>query len=260
MKVFNVVSLVVIIALISISCGGGKSDGALLGNEVYLDEGLNVDSNSYLPLNPGIKTEFSDGPLFEGSSVSVDGLAIEVLEGGIIQITGRKTYASGYMDIVEKMEFEEKDNQIYLTGYDLTYTDSTGKTFANSRSYDPPVLLLQDKSNVTVGDVYSTFPMDVSYSGEAEEITVVYSGGAPQHLQISDLNDISAEVNIEDFGSVLLAGDEVDTYYVALEYELATFSFWYPLGGLQRGKFGLAKGIGIVNFAGRNAVSTNTIK
>lgn len=267
MKMFSVVVLVVMVSLMSVACGGGSDGGSTLGIEVDSGESMEVDSNSYLPLTAGIVTEFSDGLTGEYSTITVENLFVKVLDGGIIRIEGRKITEQGavYGDYTEEIKLRESNGQILLIEYSMQITYPSGDTFSNRRIYNPPVVLLQDKTALAVGDIYETENVDVEYEEDPEEVTFFYAdsdGGitSGETVQISDLYDVMAKVEVRSQDTITIGDYEAEVYTVKLIFDIATKKLWFPMGGLSVGTFGLAKGIGIVSVAGRDAISTNAIE
>ncbi len=255
MKLNNATWMLLLVLIFSAlsSCGGGGGTPS----EINLSESAEADS--YLPLTPGIKIKFSDGLKGENSSILVEGLVVNVLEGGVVNITGRRisTEDEEYCDVDENLTFNEDGNQILLARYSLDYTCSNGETFHNNRIYNPPVVFLEDRNILTDGSYKDTEHLTVEYEGEPEEM-IHYSNVDSYTFYVAGYENVTATVIYEKTQENLLLGDvDVECYDVAFQWDMLTMAVWYPLGGLVNGNLKLAKGMGIVGVAGQIAIETN---
>lgn len=176
-EIMNAMSKLLIIAIFAmslVSCGGGGNSGTGTPIAVAPSETLapEVDGNSYLPLSAGIETSFSDGPLSEDGSITVQGLKVQVTEDGVIKMSGRKVYSDGYADVEETLKCTEEGGAIFLTGSEIDASYSDGSSRANSRTYDPPVTILADKSSLSEGGVFETEHLAVDFDGDPDAINV----------------------------------------------------------------------------------------
>lgn len=283
MKIRSGTILAVMLAVALSSCGGGESGG---GTDILISpsENLAIDADSYLPLTPGIVTTFSDGVISERSEVTVEGLTVSILADGVVKIKGRMINGDEIADVEETLEFTIDGSSIFLAGYDVVaiFSNSERANISSSRTYTPPVLFLPDKSVIASDMLNTSDGVDVAYEGDPEVVTYCSYSGAPadegtpsgsaditasakaegatcEEVSISDLTDITATVEMKGMDSISIAGVEHEVYLIELGWDIQKKELWFP-AGLSNGQFGLAKGIGIVHMAGRDAVETNAIE
>lgn len=263
MNAMSKLLIIAIFAMSLVSCGGGGNSGTGTPIAVAPSETLapEVDSNSYLPLSAGIETSFSDGPLSEDGSITVQGLKVQVTEDGVIKMSGRKVYSDGYADVEETLKCTEEGGAIFLTGSEIDASYSDGSSRANSRTYDPPVTILADKSSLSEGGVFETEHLAVAFDGDPDTINIWENGnisGGP--IEITDLEDTTATVEVGGRVSLPINGRYVDVYLISFNWDIVNHGLWFPFGFLSNGRFGLAKGIGIVRIDARDANETNAIE
>jgi hypothetical protein len=258
----RLVSLITLFLLAACGSGGGSE-----GTPETANLSIAVDNNSYLPLTSGIVTKFSDGhvrnymSLNPSKTLSVENVVLKVLDGGVVNIIGRKINSETGVtrDIDEKLTFKDDNGQILLTQYSLDYTESDGKTFHNDRIYNPPVIFLQDKTSIsTTQPFYTTNDLTVQYDGQPEDVMITSAIGT-QKFDVTGYENISVNINyIGPTQSVSIDNDNVEYFLGMFDYGFPpNYEIWFPVNGFVIGQFLIAKGFGIVGIAGQDVVETN---
>lgn len=247
----------VAVMLFAFTCSCGGAGGTDAGTPVVV-ESVSASSDSYLPLAPGTLIRFSSGPIREGSTTTVEGLTVEVADGGIVKILGRRISGDEIADITETLEFEENDSSVFLSAYNIDVTYSDGRSFNSSRTYAPHVLFLINKLAISTGMINTNTGVDVTYEGDPETVTFFSGGeGNIEAIPISTLEDATTTVEMKGMENISIADVAHDVYLLEFGWDMENRELWFPLSFLSGGRFGLAKGVGIVRVAGQDAGEVN---
>lgn len=238
----------------------GNSGG--LGQVFDMNEPWDVDTASYLPLDGGIVTKFPNSIASSEEGVQVENLKVEVINGGYVQVTGKKKYEDGsVVNVSEILLLEESNGQILLKQYyyHLDYSDT--EYVDSVRTFTPPVVLLHDKNNVDVGDYYSSLNVSVDYSkdktGEDERVTFV-DGDSVNTSVAANLSGVELGISVDAVENVQVGGYDTEVYHIDFSY--VPGNIWFPTEGIIRGEIGVSKGMGIISLAGQHASDSNAIE
>lgn len=218
-------------------------------------------SESFLPLTSGIRTTFQDGVLVDSSSgARTSGIALEVLDGGLVRITGGFTYPDGSRRLItEELTFSESGSSLLLSRDHVEIRSSDGaRSSSVTVNYSPAVVILSDRASVSVGAVATTEHVSVTRTGDVAEFHVNPREGVPENLSDATLSvHISREVDVV-IGSVTYPSYLIQMFNPnsAVDYQ---GSPWF--NNLMSYSWGLylAEGIGISNILGAPAISTTAI-
>ena len=141
--------------------------------------------------------------------------------------------------------------------YTVQGSENSRHKFSNKRTYSPSVTIFADRNLINEGDKYVTRGIDVTYEGDPEQLVLTSDGENFETVEITDLSNVTALVEVSAKKTVTLNGQETDAYTLLFKSNIVTLELWYPIGGLSGGMLGFAKGIGVITVNQYDATSTN---
>jgi len=223
-----------------------------------------ASSTSFLPLMKGISTTLKDDSLISVNDNSrTKGIVVESGTDGVT-INGGFTVSSGtYSELIvnEKLFLQEQGGSVVLSRYGTSMDDIGGNSPANSAiDFNPPIVILQNKDAINVGDIYTT-----------EHVSVTYSGNIYNHRYIpsqtdvrAPLTDATVTVSVDEVKDITIAGKTVTAYQLILidmNQMPAIFKenpFFTNMFSWSWTTFWLAKGVGIVGVTADGFATSTT--
>jgi hypothetical protein len=252
--------LVAAVCISLIACGSLGEENNI--GVVWDDIVSPPESHSFLPLTPGIATTIEDGVLFSvNDGARTKDIVVETNEDGIA-ITGGFTSEVGTYDeliVEEQLYLEEQSDSVVISRYETFMDDVDGLSPSHVViTFDPAIVILEDKGEMAVGDVYTTNFVQVSYEGD-----ILAHHYIPSQTDVpDDLIDATVTVEVVDSQEVIIEGNTVTAYLLVmlnmnlLPSQFIQSPFFTNMFSYSWMSFWLARDIGIVGLGQAFATST----
>ena len=252
----RIVYFLLVILLFTFACGGG---GGQSSQQTNLDSGTTIDKglDTYFPFYEGMSASFSDGSaqILAISAMTRSNVFLEVISGNILRMQSNVDY-NYHANTTEEHEIIIDGDSVKLAKsiIVLEWIGPEPETWTNVWEYDPPITLIEDRSNIEIGNVV-TENINISFSGTSAGIENLVTGETIELPPMTEPVDI--EVIVSEGDPVVLAGEEVATYNFRIVWayglnnmpgnEEERYSVFDGLSIFAPG-FRLVKGEGIVAF------------